>query len=106
VADYWPGVDPVVEDDMTPAQAAQLAAVAAEVAAIKAAVVDPSIKSLIDGAPHSIGEHVQATNDWAWVTRAEVTAMKAELDTLKSEVTGAVTALEAAVKAIATKLGV
>jgi hypothetical protein len=119
VADYWPGVDSVVEDDMTPAQAAQLAQVEADVAALKSALVDRSIASLIDGAAHSIGEHVQATNDWAWVTRAEVAAMKAELDalkasaatveadvaSLKAQMMGAVTGLGTTLAAIAKKLG-
>lgn len=105
VADYWPGVDPLLEDDMTPAQAQQLATVAAEVAALKSALVDASIPSLIDGAAHTLGQHVQATNDWAWVTRGEVTALKAELDSLKAEMTGAVTGLGVTLAAIAKKLG-
>lgn len=101
VADYWPGVDPFPEDDMTPAQAQQLAD-------LHKALVDPSIRSLIDGAPHTLGEHVQATNDWAWVTRGEVTALKTEVDSLKTSVAGAVSEVQGIavqLAAIAKKLG-
>jgi hypothetical protein len=44
-----------LEDDMTPEQAQQLADV-------HKAVVEPSLKSLIDGAEHTLGEHELATN--------------------------------------------
>jgi hypothetical protein len=106
VADYWPGVDPLPEDDMTPAQAQQLATVAAEVAALKAALVDPTIKSLIDGAPHTLGDHTAATNDWAFVTKNTITALKAQADTLAVEVAALKTsAATAAADVAALKTG-
>jgi hypothetical protein len=103
---------PSPEVDMTPAESQQLAD-------LHKALVDRSIPSLIDGAAHSIGEHVQATNDWAWITRAEVTALKSEVDalkasaatveadvaSLKAQMMGAVTGLGTTLAAIAKKLG-
>lgn len=63
------------EDDMTPAQAQQLAD-------IHKAVVEASIASRIDQTMHTLGEHTAATNQATIQTHAEVAALQAALAAL------------------------
>lgn len=75
------------EIDMTPAQAAQLADV-------HKAVVESTIKSAVDGAPHNLGAHTAATNGVVFATKAELDAVKTQL-----------AAIAATLSAVAKKIG-
>jgi hypothetical protein len=67
-----------LEDDMTPEQAQQLAD-------LHKALVEPTLKSRIDGGMHTLGEHELATNLDAHTAAAGVAALETKLGEVVAE---------------------